>query len=156
MSDTLDEIDLTILRLLQEDAKRTAKEIAARLGLTPSPVYERIRRLERTGYILNYVAVVDKKKFAHLTVTAFCQVSMRYHGNNYIEEFEQRVAALDEVQECYHMAGRVDFLLKVHSASLEDYHNFIRYKLSKVENIGELNSTFVLKDIKRETALRLG
>ena len=152
---TIDEIDLTILRLLQEDAKRTAKEIAARLGLTPSPVYERIRRLERTGYILNYVAVLDKRKFPHLAVTAFCQVSMRYHANDYIEAFEQRVAALPQVQACYHMAGRVDFLLKVHAASLEDYHDFIRHHLSKIENIGELNSTFVLKEIKRETGLRI-
>ena len=155
MQHVLDDTDITILRLLQEDSKKTAKEIAGRLDLTPSPVYERIRRLERNGYIRQYVALLDQRKFPHLAVTAFCQVSMRYHDKNYIEEFEARMQELDEVQECYHMAGKVDFILKVTSASLEEYHNFIRFKLSKVENIGELNSSFVLKDIKHTTALNI-
>lgn len=155
MQDLPDETDLTILRLLQQDAKVTAKEIAARLNMTSSPVYERIRRLERTGYIRGYVALLEKKKFPAQAVTAFCQVSMRYHDSNYIEKFEAQVRALEEVQECYHMAGKVDFILKVNSASLEDYHDFIRHKLSTIENIGELNSTFVLKEIKHTTALRV-
>lgn len=155
MQYAIDDTDLTILRILQQDSKKTAKEIAARLDLTPSPVYERIRRMEKHGYIRNYVALLDQRKFPHLSVTAFCQVSMRYHDKNYIEEFEARMEQLEEVQECYHMAGKVDFILKVNSASLEDYHNFIRYKLSKIENIGELNSSFVLKEIKRTTALKI-
>lgn len=153
--ESLDQIDLTILRLLQEDAKITAKEIAARLDLTPSPVYERIRRLERTGYIKGYVALLEKKQFPGLAVTAICLVSMRYHDSNYIEKFEAQVRELEEVQECFHMAGKVDFILKVNSASLDDYHNFIRDKLSSIENIGELNSSFVLKEIKHTTALKI-
>lgn len=155
MQDTIDETDLTILRILQEDSKKTAKEIAAHLDLTPSPVYERIRRLERAGYIEAYVALLDKKLFPKLAVTAFCLVSMRYHDSNYIEKFEAQVQDLEEVQECFHMAGKVDFILKVNSASLDDYHNFIRHKLSAIENIGELNSSFVLKEIKRTTALKI-
>lgn len=148
----LDEMDMTILRILQVDAKKTAKEIAARLDLTASPVYERIKRLEKQGFINKYVAILNKARFA-LPVTAFCQVSMRYHNESFIDNFEEQIQTMEEVQDCYHMAGKVDFILKIHSRSLEDYHNFVRYKLSKIENIGELNTSFVLKDIMSGTAL---
>jgi len=154
MSLKIDETDLIILRILQEDSKKTAKEIAARLNLTASPVYDRIKRLEKQGVIKKYVVILDKKLF-DLPVTAFCQVSMRYHDKTFIEQFEDQIQALEEVQECYHMAGKVDFILKINSRSLEDYHNFIKYKLSKIENIGELNSSFVLKDIKHTSALNI-
>lgn len=154
MQAKIDETDLYILRILQEDAKKTAKEIAARLNLTASPVYERIKRLEKKGFIKKYVVILEKKLF-DLPVTAFCQVSMRYHDKEFIEKFEEQIQALAEVQECYHMAGKVDFILKINCSSLEDYHNFMKYKLSKIENIGELNTSFVLKDIKVTTALNV-
>ncbi|MFA7471640.1 MAG: Lrp/AsnC family transcriptional regulator [Spirosomataceae bacterium] len=145
--DTLDEIDRAILKLLQRDAKQTTKEIAASLHLTVSPVYERIRKLESQGYIQKYVAILDQKKIGR-PITAICQVSMRYHNEAFIENFVNEIQHLDEVQECYHMAGQVDFILKINVKSLEDYHDFVRYKLSKIENIGVLNSTFVLKNVK--------
>jgi Lrp/AsnC family transcriptional regulator, leucine-responsive regulatory protein len=148
--DNLDEIDKTILRILQSDAKKTAKEIASMLELTISPIYERIRRLEQLGFIKKYVAILDKT-LINKSVTSICQVSMRYHNETFIEHFEQEIQKLGEVQECYHMAGQVDFILKIHVNSLEEYHNFIRYKLSKIENIGVLNSTFVLKEIKHSS-----
>ncbi len=143
----LDEIDIKILRILQKDAKKTAKEIASTLGLTISPVYERIRRLEHNGFIKKYVAILDNK-LINQAITCLCQVSMQQHSEAFIEKFEQQVQKLDEVQECYHMAGQVDFLLKINMPSLEAYHNFVRYKLTKIENIGVLNTTFVLKVIK--------
>ncbi|QDO95203.1 Lrp/AsnC family transcriptional regulator [Formosa sediminum] len=143
----LDTIDKTILRILQNDSKKTAKEIAKTLNLTASPVYERIRRLEKQGFIKKYVAILDKKLIDR-PVTTICQVSMRYHNEAFIEKFEEQIQSLEEVQECYHMAGEVDFILKINTKGLEDYHNFVKYKLSKIENIGVLNSTFVLKDIK--------
>lgn len=143
----LDEIDRTILRLLQTDAKKSAKEIANQLKLTVSPVYERIRRLEAQGHIKQYVAMLDRKLIDR-PITTICQVSMRYHNEEFIEKFEQEIKKLDEVQECYHMAGQVDFLLKINIRSLDEYHDFVKYKLSKIDNIGVLNSTFVLKEIK--------
>jgi Lrp/AsnC family transcriptional regulator, leucine-responsive regulatory protein len=144
----LDEVDKMLLRKLQTNAKATTKELAADLGLTISPVYERIKRLENMGYISQYVAVLNKKLLPQ-KITTICQVSMRYHNEEFIEKFEQEVQKLEEVQECYHMAGEVDFLLKINISSLEEYHNFVKYKLSKIDNIGVLNSTFVLKEIKR-------
>ncbi|WP_421918760.1 Lrp/AsnC family transcriptional regulator [Marinifilum sp.] len=148
--DKLDQTDKTILRILQTDSKKTAKEIASMLNLTPSPVYERIRRLENQGFIKKYVAILDKKRIER-SVTAICQVSMRYHDETFIDEFEEQIQDLKEVQECYHMAGQVDFILKIHVRSLEEYHEFVRYKLSKIKNIGVLNSTFVIKEIKHSS-----
>lgn len=145
--EVLDEIDRTILRLLQFDAKISAKEIANQLNITVSPVYERIRRLETQGHIMQYVAILDRKLIDR-PITTICQVSMRYHNEAFIEKFEQEIKKLDEVQECYHMAGQVDFLLKINIKSLDEYHDFVKYKLSKIDNIGVLNSTFVLKEIK--------
>ncbi|UOB18842.1 Lrp/AsnC family transcriptional regulator [Abyssalbus ytuae] len=145
--DKLDPTDIRILQILQNDSKKTTKEIAKILNLTSSPVYERIRRLEKQGFIKKYVAILDKT-LINKTVTAICQVSMRYHNKAFIENFEEQIQNLDEVQECYHMAGQVDFLLKINTQSLEEYHDFVKNKLSKIENIGILNSTFVLKEIK--------
>jgi DNA-binding Lrp family transcriptional regulator len=150
----LDKTDIIILKILQKNAKKTAKEIAQNLNLTISPVYERIRRLEKQGYIKKYVALLNKKNI-DLSVTAFCQVSMRYHNEAFIEKFEKQIQSLQEVQECYHMAGKIDFILKINNKSLEDYHDFIKYKLSKIENIGVLNSSFVLKEIKHTTEFHI-
>lgn len=148
--ESLDQTDRTILRILQSDSKKTAKEIANMLSLTVSPVYERIRRLENQGFIKKYVAILDKTRIGR-TVTAMCQVSMRYHNEAFIDEFVDQIQDLKEVQECYHVAGQVDFILKIHVRSLEEYHEFVRYKLSKIKNIGVLNSTFVIKEIKQSS-----
>lgn len=146
----LDDIDLDILRILQQDSKKTTKDIAKQLHLTASPVYERIRRLEKKGYIKKYVALIDKK-LVDCPITAICMVSLRYHDEGFIDKFDRQIKALPEVQECYHMAGKVDFFLKINLRSLEEYHEFVRLKLSKINNIGVLESYFVLKEIKATT-----
>jgi len=150
----IDKIDLTILRILQKDAKKTAKDIALKLNLTISPVYERIRKLEKKGYIKKYVALLDKS-LVNLPVTAICQVSMRFHQASFIDRFEEQIQNLKEVQECLHMVGKIDFILKINVESLEAYHDFVRYKLSIIENIGELNSSFVLNEIKNTSELHI-
>ncbi|UZO80983.1 Lrp/AsnC family transcriptional regulator [Aquimarina sp. ERC-38] len=149
--ETLDATDLAILRILQDNSKITTKEIARDMNLSTSPIYDRIRRLEKLGYIEKYVAILNKKLIDR-SVTTICQVSMRYHNEAFIEKFEKQIKQLQEVQECYHMAGQVDFILKIHTKNLEEYHDFIKYKLSTIENIGVLNSTFVLKEIKQSSA----
>lgn len=146
----LDNIDLKILRILQKDSKKTTKEVAEILNLTASPVYERIKRLEKKGYIKKYVALLDKKLISR-PVTAICMVSLRYHNEGFIEKFEQQIRAIKEVQECFHMAGKVDFFLKINLQSLDAYHEFVRLKLSKIENIGVLESYFVLKEMFHTT-----
>jgi len=148
--ETIDEIDLKILRILQEDSNRTTKQIAQSLHMTASPIYERVRRLEKKGYIKKYVALLDKKKLKK-SISAICMVSLRYHNEGFIDTFDKQIRELKEVQECYHMAGKVDFFLKIHLESLEGYHQFVRTKLSKINNIGVLESYFVLKEITNNT-----
>ena len=148
--DKLDAIDLKILRILQNNSKKTTKEVAQMLNLTASPVYERIKRLENKGYIKKYVALLDKIQLKN-SVTAICMVSLRYHNEGFIDKFEKQIKELKEVQECYHMAGKVDFFLKINLQSLDSYHEFVRLKLSKIENIGVLESSFVLKEIYSTT-----
>lgn len=146
----LDDVDLRILQILQKDSKKTTKEIAELLHLTASPVYERIKKLEKKGYIKRYVALINKSLIG-CPITAICMVSLRYHDEGFIDKFDRQIKALPEVQECYHMAGKVDFFLKINLRSLEGYHEFVRLKLSKIENIGVLESYFVLKEIKATT-----
>lgn len=146
----IDETDLRIIRILQKDCKRTAKEISETLNLTVSPIYERIRRLEKLGVIKKYVAILSKKRL-QIPVTAICMVSLRYHDEGFIDKFESQIKELKEVQKCYHMAGKVDFFLQVNLKNLEEYHHFIRLKLSKIDNIGILESYFVLKEIIDKT-----
>ncbi len=151
--DIIDDTDKAILRELQKNAKITTKELASKLNLTISPVYERIKRLENLGYIKEYVAVLNKY-LINKPFTSYCQVSMRYH-EEYIDKFEEEILKLEEVQECYHIAGQIDFLLKINVGSIDEYHDFIRYKLSKINNIGTVNSAFVLKEIKHTYAYHI-
>jgi len=146
MIEKLDEIDLKILRILQKDSNKTTKEVAEMLNLTASPVYERIKKLENKNYIKKYVAILDKKA-VNKSITVICMVSLRCHNEGFIDKFDQQIRTLNEVQECYHMAGKVDFILKINLKSLESYHEFVRLKLSQIENIGVLESSFVLKEI---------
>lgn len=146
--ESIDEIDLTILRHLQKNSKITAKELAQILNITISPVYERVKRLEQLGYIKEYVAILDKV-LLNKSITAFCQVSMRYHNDAFFDKFEKEVMSLEEVQECYLMAGQIDFLLKINIGSLPEYHEFVKGKLARLDNVGTLNTIFVLKDIKQ-------
>jgi DNA-binding Lrp family transcriptional regulator len=147
-----DAIDKKILKILQRDAKKSAKEIAELLNLSVSPVYERIRKLEKEGFIKKYVAILDKK-LLNRSVIAFCQVTLKQHSETSTEKFEAEIIKLDEVQECYHMSGEVDFLIKVNMRDLEEYHNFVRQKLSKIANIRTINTTFVLKESKNNSEL---
>jgi len=148
--DRIDETDLKILRILQKDSKKTTKEIAKLLNLTASPIYERVKQLEKKGYIKKYIALINKK-LINKPITAICMVSLRYHNEGFIDKFDLQIKELKEVQECYHMAGKVDFFLKINLESLDAYHEFIRLKLSKIENIGVLESYFVLKEIIQTT-----
>ncbi|MCP3928448.1 MAG: Lrp/AsnC family transcriptional regulator [Bacteroidetes bacterium] len=146
----LDATDKRILQLLQENAKLTNKEIAGKLGMSVTPIYERIKRLERGGVIKKYVAIVDKAKVG-LPLVAFCNVSLKEHSQQYILRFEKEVHSLTEVIECYHVAGMFDYLIKVIIKDMEAYQYFIVHKLAALDNIGQVQSSFVLTNIKYST-----
>jgi len=150
----LDKLDLQILNLLQENAKLTNKEIAHHLGLTVTPVYERIKRLEREGYIKAYVAIIDKAKVGY-PLTAFCDVSLKEHSNKYLAKFAEEIKALEEVQEIYHIAGMYDYLLKISVPDMQTYQEFVVNKLAAIDNIGNVQSSFVMKDMKHTHSLKL-
>ncbi|KYG79119.1 DNA-binding Lrp family transcriptional regulator [Roseivirga ehrenbergii] len=148
----VDKIDKQILRLLQLDAKKTTKEIAADLGLTTTPVHERIKKLEREGYIQQYSIRIDRKKVG-LMMMAFCSVSLKNHERAFIEKFEQDIQLLDEVIDCYHIGGMFDYLLKVLVPDMDAYQRFISKKLADLDNIGNVQSSFVMSEIKHSAQI---
>lgn len=149
-----DAIDKRIIQLLQQDGKMKIKEIAAQLNMTNTPVFDRIKRLEREGYILGYTALVAKEKLGFKLI-AFCSVTLEQHHEDFIQQFVKDVQLLPEVIECYHVAGIFDYLLKIYIKDMADYQQFITQKLASLPNIGRVQSSFVMTEIKHETALPL-
>ncbi len=150
----LDITDKKILNLLQYDAKLTTKEIADKTGKTITPVYERIKWLEKQGYIKQYVAILDKEKIERNTV-AYTNVQLKEHAHSMLKSFEKSIVKFDEVMECHHMTGSYDYLLKLVVADMKEYQQFIVEKLSKLPNIGTVQSSFVMTEIKNELAYKL-
>ncbi len=154
MASELDISDKHILSLLQRNAKLTTKEIAAKVNLTTTPVFERIRRLENQGIISKYVALTNKEKLGKAFVS-FCNVSLKEHSHDFLKQFEKDVLALDQVMEVYHIAGMYDYLLKVVVSDIGAYQEFIINSLATLDNIGQVQSSFVMKEIKYSTEIKL-
>ena len=149
---TIDAIDKEILCYLQHDAKINIKELADKLKMTKTPVYERIKRLEKDGYISNYVALLDKKKL-HLPFIVFCEVTLTSQQIEYIEKFSNAIREMPEVAECYLLGGVFDYLIKIIMPDLESYHSFASRKLATLPSVSKIQSLFVLNEIKYSTAL---
>ena len=140
--------------LLQQDAKLTTKQLAYHLGLTVTPVFERIKRLEKQGIISKYIAVLDNKKIGK-NLVAYCNVSIKEHSRDFINNFESQIVNFPEVMECYHIAGMYDYLLKIVTKNMDSYHDFIYNKLATIKNIGNVRSSFVMNELKNSTAHQL-
>lgn len=147
----LDHIDKEILRILQDDCRITAKDIATRLGMSKTPVYERIKKLETQGYITKYVALADPKK-AGKGLIIYLSVLLNNHSKEAVNEFVETVTKLPEVNECYYVSGNIDFLLKVFIRDMDDYHRFITNDFSNLKHMSRFYSSFVLETSKYETA----
>jgi DNA-binding Lrp family transcriptional regulator len=148
----LDDIDKQVLGQLQIDSSITIKELAEMLCLTPTPIYERIKRLERDGIIKKYVALLDQKK-VNKNLIVFISISLSNHSRSYLEKFVAEVGGFPEITECYHIAGNFDYLLKAQLKDMEAYQQFILAKLSVIKNIHQVQSSFVLSKNKYSTAL---
>lgn len=148
---TLDAIDRRILQMLQADGKMTIKEMGSRLNMTNTPVFDRIKKMEKEGIITGYTALVDREKLG-INLVVFCTVSLEKHHKEFIEQFEKEVKELPQVMNCYHIAGMFDYLLKIYAKDMADYQHFITYKLANLSNIGKVQSSFVMSEIKNETA----
>jgi DNA-binding Lrp family transcriptional regulator len=150
----LDATDIKILEILQQDSRITSKALAVELNLSPTPVFERVKRLERDGIIKKYVALVDNKKI-DLMLTTFISISLTKHTRMYLEKFVKEVEKYPEVLECYHIAGNFDFLLKVLVKDIEAYESFTLTKLATTANLGQVHSSFVLSKNIHSTAYSL-
>jgi Lrp/AsnC family leucine-responsive transcriptional regulator len=144
----LDEKDKAILRLLQANAKMTVREIAAQVHLSTTPVHERIKRMEDEGVILRYATLVDHAKVKK-GLMAVCYVSLKEHNKRSGAKFIKAIHELPEVIECFIISGEFDFMLKVVADTMDAYYDFHVNKLGQVENIGQVQSTFVMGVIKQ-------
>lgn len=152
MSDELDLAARRILRLLQEDASLSTSAVAEAVGMSPSPCWRRIDRLEKDGFIRRRVAIVDRRKVG-LNAQIFAQVKLNAHGRSNLDEFAQAIRDFPEVLECHVMMGQVDFMLRIVTADIEAYERFFFDKLSRLPGVQEINSTVALSEIKSTTAL---
>ena len=150
----LDSVDLNILRCMQENARLTTKELAARVHLSTTPVFERLKRLERSGVIRKYVAVLDAEKL-HLGFVVFCSVKLKQMNREVAREFVSVVKDIPQVAECYNVSGEYDYLLKIHAPDMKYYNEFIINVLGTIDSIGSILSTFVMDEIKNTHALYL-
>ena len=144
---TLDEKDMSILRLLQHNARITVREISDKIHLSTTPVHERIKRMEESGVIKQYVTLVDQNK-VDLNLMVICYVSLKEHSKTAGVKFIKMVNELHEVIECYSISGEFDFMLKVVCKDMNTYYDFHVNKLSQQENMGNVQSVFVMGVIK--------
>lgn len=149
VTESLDRTDLLILDALQHNARMTNKELAAHVHLSPTPVFERWKRLEREGYIKKYIAVLDADKLNRGFVV-FCCVKLNRLNTETANDFTSRVRAMPEVTECYNISGHFDYMLKLHSFDMKHYQRFLIDVLGRIESVVSIESTFVMEEIKHE------
>lgn len=150
----LSKIDLKILKLLQQNASLSTAEIAEKVGLSQSPCWRRISRLEQAGIIKNRVAVLDHSKLG-MEVVVFVNVNLTAHGRQNLEDFEKEVKKFPEVLECYTVTGEMDYLLKIVTKDIQHYEAFLRNHLMTMPMIREMHSTIAVTEIKDTTQLPL-
>ncbi len=148
----LDEIDLRILKIVQNKSNLTTKELASKVNLSATPVFERVKKLEKEGYIKKYVAILDPEKLEK-SLIVFCNITLKEHTREIGNQFVKDILTLDEVTECYNISGDYDFLLKVLVKDMKHYQNFVLNHLGSVQNIGSAHSTFVMGEIKNTYAI---
>lgn len=144
----LDAKDISILQLLQQNARMTVKEIADKIHLSTTPVHERIKRLEASGVIKQYATLLDHTK-VNKGLIAICYVSLKEHNKTAGTKFVKAIQQMPEVVECYTISGEFDFMLKVMCKDMNTYHDFHVNKLSSIENMGHVQSIFVMGVIKQ-------
>lgn len=146
--ETLDKIDLQILRVLQENARLTTKELAAKVHLSTTPVFERLKRLEGEGYIKKYIALLDAGKLNRGFVV-FCCVKLRRLNRDIAFDFVRVIKDIPEVTECYNISGEYDYLLKIHAPDMKYYQEFLLNVLGAIDSLGSLTSMFVMDEVKQ-------
>ncbi len=150
----IDAINKKILELLQEDSSITNVELAEKLNLSPTTVFERVKKLEQKGIISKRVVLLNPAKVGKGTI-AFISISMSGHSAKSVKNFWKEIEKLPEVLECYHIAGEEDFILKVIVENMQCYEKFLLHKLISIENIGKIRTSFVMSTVKYQTKIPL-
>lgn len=151
----IDGIDEKILRALQVDAKITIGELAERVGLSQSPCARRVRLLEKAGIIKGYTAIVDQKRVG-LPISAFASIKLERQREEDLDRFGEAVARWPEVLDCYLMTGQRDYLMRIVAADLEAYERFLKDKLTRLDNVASIETSFALGQVKRSEVLPIG
>jgi Lrp/AsnC family leucine-responsive transcriptional regulator len=149
-----DEIDKQLLKLLGENSNVTIKELAAQVKLSATPVFERVKKLEASGYIKKYIALLDAEKLSYGLII-FCNIKLKQHEKSIGNDFVNDIMGLSEVVECYNISGDYDFLLKVYAKDMKHYQDFVFNKLGSVQSIGSTHSTFVMRENKNTYNINL-
>lgn len=148
----LDGKDKKLLFLLQNDSKKTTKELASALDLSVTAVFERIKKLEKQKVIEKYVALIDKQKIQKDFIV-LCHVKLVQHRKDYITQFEKEIVQFSEVLECFHVSGDYDYILKICVKDIKDYREFMVTKLTNLQNIASTQSSFTIKEVKNTTVI---
>ncbi len=151
---TLDMIDIRLINELQKDGKQSIKQLAEKVNLSVTPTHERIKRIEASGIINKYVALIDPK-ILQIDLVVYCQVTLVKHQEIYFKEFEDYVHQLDEVLEVSYIAGAYDYLLKIVLSDMKEYQEFILKKMSQLKIVSNMQSSFVITQVKNETRIKL-
>lgn len=150
----MDDMDRKILAVLQSDSSLSVAEMAEKVGLSHTPFWRRLKRLEKDGVILEKVSILDAKKLG-LNITVFANIKLRQHDEETLEAFERDVAAFPEVMECYSMSGETDYVVRALVGSIEEYERLLKRRLLHLPGVVAINSHFALKCIKLTTKLPL-
>ena len=150
----IDKIDIQIMTLLQDNAKLTIKEISAKVGISSTPTYDRVKRLEKLGYIQRYVAIISPEKVGQ-SLTVFLTITLRSHEKEEVTRVEKQLSQIPESLECYHVTGEYDYFLKVVMEDMGQYRNFIIDRLANISNLFQVKSHIVVNCVKSTTALPL-
>lgn len=150
----LDETDFRILRELQANARLTTKELASRVNLSTTPVFERVKRLEREGFIDRYIAIVNAEKL-NRGFTVFCSIKMQQLSPEIVESFRATMQSIPDVAECYNISGAYDFLLKILAPDMKHYQSFLLDMLSRLPHIASVESIFVMDELKHDYGVRV-
>lgn len=150
----IDDTDRRILRALQDDGRLTVRQLAAKVHLTPTPVYERLRRLEASGLITGYHATLDSARLG-MGFTVFCNVKLTQINAEIHRDFAQRVAAIAEVAECYNVSGTWDYLLKIRVPDMRAYRDLVTDTLGRLPYLSSLESVFVMDEVKNTFGIRV-
>ena len=150
----MDTIDHKILMQLQENAKQNTKEIAGKVGLSVTPTYERIKKLEQQEVIKSYVALLDRTKIGKELI-AYCQVTLVKQQKKMADNFKREILLLPDIMECHQVSGNFDYLLKVAVDDIAEFHDLLNEKLSNINGIATIHTSFVLDSVKDSTAYNL-